>query len=200
MRRIPNRKLQPDMNKLLKGAVAGAAGIALLLGGAGTFAKWQSSANIGGSGTAITTGDLYLSNAHGSWADASGNTINNIVPGDTVIYTETVDVHGKGDHLTAGFAVNLGSLTQTAAAGGTAIPANFTVTGPVVSVPGGTAGWTTLTDTTATVTPRLFTSGFVTATIKVTVTFKDLAGNGNGIDDQDETLALPAGTVTLTQS
>ena len=32
------------MNKLVKGSIAGAAGIALLLGGAGTFALWNADA------------------------------------------------------------------------------------------------------------------------------------------------------------
>ena len=44
------------MNKLVKGAVAGAAGIALLLGGAGTFALWNASTNV--STGSISTGTL----------------------------------------------------------------------------------------------------------------------------------------------
>ena len=41
------------MNKLVKGSIAGAAGIALLLGGAGTLALWNADAYI--ANTAIRT-------------------------------------------------------------------------------------------------------------------------------------------------
>ena len=44
------------MNKTFSGSIAGAAGIALLLGGAGTFAQWNSSAAV--AGTSITAGVL----------------------------------------------------------------------------------------------------------------------------------------------
>ena len=46
------------MNKLTKGAIATAAGIALLLGGAGTFALWNGQTTIAG-GT-ISTGTLAI--------------------------------------------------------------------------------------------------------------------------------------------
>ena len=36
-------------NKMIKGSVAGATGIVLLMGGFGTYALWQDSATLGGS-------------------------------------------------------------------------------------------------------------------------------------------------------
>ena len=55
------------MNKLLKGAIAGAAGVALLLGGAGTFALWNSSATVTGGN--IDAGNLHVadSGTAGTW-------------------------------------------------------------------------------------------------------------------------------------
>src|ERR1700710_1730368 len=50
-----------EMNKLVKGAVAGAVGVTLLLGGAGTFALWNST--IGVSTGSISTGNLAFGTA-----------------------------------------------------------------------------------------------------------------------------------------
>ena len=57
------------MNAFVKSAVAGAAGIALLLGGAGTFAVWNSSASA--SAGVLRTGQLTLSTTPGTgqWKD-----------------------------------------------------------------------------------------------------------------------------------
>src|SRR5690606_22161335 len=72
------------MNKLLKGSIAGAAGIALLLGGAGTLAYWNSSADLGG-GT-VNSGTLTIAN-NGA-ATVTGPTT--IVPGDSVTVSQPV--------------------------------------------------------------------------------------------------------------
>ena len=58
------------MNKLLKGSIAGAAGIALLLGGAGTFALWNDTA--AASGGTVQSGNLsVVLNGSPAWKDIS---------------------------------------------------------------------------------------------------------------------------------
>jgi alternate signal-mediated exported protein len=96
------------MNKLTKGAIAGAAGIALLLGGAGTFALWNST--IGVAGGAIATGTLAFGTSTGAtWRDDSlGATTTTfdpstqkIVPGDVVTLTQNISINATGKNLKA---------------------------------------------------------------------------------------------------
>ena len=107
------------MNKLLKGSIAGAAGVALLIGGAGTFALWNDTAAIDG-GT-ITAGTLDVATGDGAWSDQFGGieSINSyrIVPGDTLTYKTLVTVVAEGDNLSAELSVNDRYIT---AGGGTA--------------------------------------------------------------------------------
>src|SRR6187402_2589102 len=103
------------MNKLTKGTIVGAAGIALLLGGAGTFALWSDSASVDG-GT-VTSGTLSFNDVRpGVWKDISpdvnggaGVDINPAtfltVPGDVLAYTSDVVVNATGTHLLANFGV-----------------------------------------------------------------------------------------------
>jgi alternate signal-mediated exported protein len=114
------------MNKLVKGSIAGAAGIALLLGGAGTLATWNSSANVLSSGAAITAGTLDIK-AHtftSSETDTDGWKVNGtakdlasfkIVPGDQLTYTKTFDVTATGDNLTATATLGTGAITAASA-------------------------------------------------------------------------------------
>ena len=137
------------MNKLTKGTIAGAAGVVLLLGGAGTFALWNDSASIPGG--QISSGELSIdSTSAGVWEDISYDTLPPVVidpatflmvPGDTVAYTQDVTVNARGNNLVANF-----GYTN---AGGT-LPAGFTVdvevldagglpvTGPIAVVDGAT--------------------------------------------------------------
>lgn len=110
------------MKKLTKAAIAGAAGIALLLGGAGTLAYWNADATVAG-GT-ITAGDLTIVAAGaGVWTDA-GNadapipdiTDFRAVPGDVLTYTATFNVTAVGDNLTATAALTGNSIAAASAA------------------------------------------------------------------------------------
>jgi alternate signal-mediated exported protein len=106
------------MNKLIKGAVTGAAGIALLLGGAGTFAAWNASTSIA-AGKSINTGKLSIdavSNA--KWFDINDKTgasseitttIDDYVfaPGDHVQLTEDLTLTATGNNLEASLAATL---------------------------------------------------------------------------------------------
>lgn len=97
------------MNKLLKGSVAGAAGVALLLGGAGSFALWNSteSVNVG----SVASGTLSIAQAGTpTWmdisADKTASAISDIstfkvAPGDTIELTQVVKVDARGNNLRA---------------------------------------------------------------------------------------------------
>src|SRR4051812_5239895 len=105
------------MNKLVKGAIAGAAGIVLLMGGAGSLAYWNDSANAGpasGSNT-ITAGTLTITAANaGTWTKGMYNNAGTqtvapatiaslaavkVVPGNKLVYTQNFNVVGTGDDL-----------------------------------------------------------------------------------------------------
>ncbi|MBH0129955.1 alternate-type signal peptide domain-containing protein [Salinibacterium sp. NK8237] len=103
------------MNKLVKGSIAGAAGIALLLGGAGTLATWNSIATVSaGTNQSINAGTLDIVAAPGTitgdgWKLGTKATVTSptfkIVPGDTFTYTKTFNVTATGDNLSAAIAV-----------------------------------------------------------------------------------------------
>ncbi len=93
------------MNKLTKAAIAGAAGIALLLGGAGSLAYWNVSSNVGS--TSINSGSLAMTSTAGVW----NNTYTKWVPGDSSTYTGSVTVTAAGDNFKGDFTVDKSSLT-----------------------------------------------------------------------------------------
>jgi len=112
------------MNKTLKGSIAGAAGIALLLGGAGTFALWNDSAAAFG-GT-VQSGALSVAlNGGPTWKDVSTDAANTswspvavgatpadrLVPGDTVTFTQLVDVTATGKNLKANLSFDPTTIT-----------------------------------------------------------------------------------------
>ena len=136
------------MNKLTKGTIAGAAGIVLLLGGAGTFALWNDSADI--SGGTVTSGTLYFDPVTaGTWQDVSPDvtgapkTINPAtfltVPGDVLTYTSTVVVNATGTNLLANFGVAFDGTAVLPQGLSTAVKVNGTpVTGPIKVTNGAT--------------------------------------------------------------
>jgi alternate signal-mediated exported protein len=170
------------MKKLLAGAIAGTVGLALLLGGAGTFALWSSTATV--SSPAITAGDLQLtSNANGVWKDGA-TTIDPatflIVPGKVLTYTQTLTVLAKGDGIKADLtASNLtGSGTLSTLTTNTLSIAPVAATG--ISATGQTINVTA--------------AGTYTVNVTMTVTFNSGATTG-----QNGTLNLSGVTFTLAQ-
>jgi alternate signal-mediated exported protein len=105
------------MNKLVKGSIAGAVGIALLLGGAGTFALWSDTASVNGGVVQTGTLDVALTGT-GAWKDISADAANTtwvpltdrLVPGDTVTFTQDVTVVATGKNLKATLAYTAGSI------------------------------------------------------------------------------------------
>ena len=99
------------MNKMIKGSIAGATGIALLMGGFGTYALWSDSQGLG-SGT-VQSGTLdIVSVGAASWADVSTDATSStwlptykMVPGDKVTLTRSVTIDAKGKNLAVDFAL-----------------------------------------------------------------------------------------------
>ena len=123
------------MNKLVKGSIAGAAGIALLLGGASTFALWNSSAAI--TDASISSGTLTVSASAGTWSTNPALW----VPGDTFTYTSTLSVVANGTNLTSQLSVDSATITGganlkaaivTSMAVSGALPARVTLASPGV--------------------------------------------------------------------
>lgn len=108
------------MNRIVTGAIAGAAAIALLLGGAGTFALWNSSANA--NAASISSGTLSLASAGaGTWTDITNgrNTVVTpssilMVPGNSYQFTQPLTVTATGTDLKAELTYNDASITGDA--------------------------------------------------------------------------------------
>lgn len=90
----------------VKGAVAAAAGVAVLLGGAGTFALWNASGAIGTTGT--QAGSLTADfGTEVDWKDMTAGVEQvdvdpatfHMVPGDVLVGTTSVEVTAVGENL-----------------------------------------------------------------------------------------------------
>lgn len=188
------------MNKIVKASIATTAGVVLLLGGAGTFATWNSSTQT--QGASIVSGNLVVepSSTGGSWT-ANGAPISiadyAIVPGDVLIYTETMKVGAEGDSLSATLALTDSSIAPAdsgndadrALAGYLDDSAELTASGPGISGTGPTF----------TVTPGAgVISQDVTVTVRIEFPAGDVAGGNN--DAMNGAVTLDALTVSLTQN
>ncbi|MBT2503580.1 alternate-type signal peptide domain-containing protein [Curtobacterium sp. ISL-83] len=109
------------MHKILTGTIAGAAGVALLLGGAGTFALWN--ANASSAASSVASGTLTLSaNNDGAWTDITNGHSTPInpstalmVPGNTYQVTQTLTIGATGQDLKANLTYANQSITGDAA-------------------------------------------------------------------------------------
>jgi alternate signal-mediated exported protein len=181
------------MNKLLKGAIAGAVGIALLTGGAGTFALWNSSTAV--SGGTIVAGNLLVadSGTAGTWA-ANGTPVTlstfKAAPGDVLTFTKTVNVTATGNNLVATLGLGAASITPTSASAADVALAAYLTKSAVLSATGtgiaasganyvitaGTSGVTSTVTVTATITfPKNATAGFENNTKLGSVSLADMA-------------------------
>jgi len=184
------------MNKLVKGAVAGAAGIALLLGGAGTFALWNSSIGVA-SGT-IATGTLAFGTATGAtWTDNSPGALTTtfdpksqkIVPGDVVALSQNITITATGKNLVAQLAYQPSSVNVPIDLSGKLVPTitvskvsgDATITGNGTSTP-----WT--------ITPAA--GGTTVLTVVLSFAFDKTT---SGLVGQGEAVDLSGASFTLTQ-
>ena len=130
------------MNRFAKGAIAGAAGILLLLSGAGTFALWNGSASAAAGSVQSGTMTIAADATAGTWSvthgSGSATAIPNIasvraVPGDVLTFTQKVDVTATGDNLSAILSIDptsikAGDSSPSSAALVTALTSGMTVT------------------------------------------------------------------------
>jgi alternate signal-mediated exported protein len=188
------------MNKLTKGAIATAAGVILLMGGAGTLASWNSSAAAGAS-QAITAGSLAVTTTGTPGVWKSGTTVITpstfkIVPGDSITYTQTYNLNATGDNLLFTVVATPGAISapvsgatafDTALAGKLTAAATFAVSGANI-----TASSTLGTYKVAS------NSGSSTVTITETVTFP--YGSVGDNSAQTGNVTFGAGAITLTQT
>jgi alternate signal-mediated exported protein len=196
------------MNKLVKGAVATAAGVALLMGGAGTFAYWNASTGI--TGGTIVAGQLTVaptSPADGAWTvkkngsgTATGVTLSSFKasPGDVLTYTQSVKINATGDNLTAKLSLASGSIAGTTAGTADSALASYLTKTAAVSIATLPSTITAGTPTgTYVLTPG--TTGIVNqaVTVTVTITFPKQALAGSDPANTTVENATMLGSVNL---
>ncbi|HYH35152.1 MAG TPA: alternate-type signal peptide domain-containing protein [Nocardioides sp.] len=109
------------MNKMIKGSVAGATGIALLMGGFGTYALWSDSEQL--EAETLTTGELDVDPGAVTWDDQATagtgdwSSSDLLVPGDEVKRTQSFFFTGTGKNLTGTIRFNPGAESATGDAG-----------------------------------------------------------------------------------
>ena len=104
------------MNKLVKGSVAGATGIALLMGGFGTYALWNDS--VGVPGGEVNSGVLTIAAGTQTWSDASTDATDTlwdpatdvIVPGDVIELQQVLTINAEGKNLQGNLLLNTTDL------------------------------------------------------------------------------------------
>ncbi|WP_227496943.1 alternate-type signal peptide domain-containing protein [Planctomonas psychrotolerans] len=193
------------MNKLLKGAIAGTAGVVLLLGGGGTFALWnaEQSVNLG----TIESGMLSLDAVPtGTWKDISSDaaaggepiadiTAFRMVPGDTLELTQVVHITAVGDNLRATLQLDPAQLMTGQSPEDWDLMSRLVYSSRVDTVVGGTV--TKLSDFSYAVLPSTTADGATTLTIKATVALPANAVSGS--QGSNGTVDLSKLAITVTQ-
>lgn len=170
-----------------KAVLAGAAGIALLAAGGGSFATWSDTEDVVGAD--ITSGHLRIEDSSVVWTDAAGAPIAidsyRVIPGSVLTYTATVDVALAGDGLEAELTTTLPTAVTAAAEAeaDVALAGGLTVEVQVNGQDG-----TTITD-----------SGAYTVVATITFPTVDDAGAAWGQRAQDATAELADFQITLEQ-
>jgi alternate signal-mediated exported protein len=176
------------MNTMIKGSIAGATGIALLMGGFGTYALWSDSENLAATG--VQSGELDIATSAGVYDDANSaaandwTTTDKMVPGDKVTYTQTFTVKGSGKNLKGTIAYVKPELTNNTFAG---LTHTVDITSSNAAI---TAGSTAGTFN--------FAQPFGTATLTAKVTYILPTNTANQVD-QNKTATLPAAAFTISQ-
>ena len=198
------------MRKTTKGAIAVGAGVALLLGGAGTMAAWRVSTGVG-AGTSVTSGKLAVvakTDATGSpvWSWTNGATpafnatTSRIVPGDSVTRTQVFTVTARGDRLTFTGALDVapavtGDPTLVAKLNAGTVTTIAVVGTPPTGVSGSGTSTITVAAGTAAAADLVFD-------VRVTsvVTWAAGTAGSDAPDTMSQTVNLAAANLVLTQS
>lgn len=163
------------MHKIMTGTIASAAGIALLLGGAGSFALWNAEAS--SAATGVRSGTLTLTALDdGAWTDITNGRTDTIdpakvlmVPGNTYRFTQTLVVGATGKDMRAQLTYAPQSIT-----GDQGLIAATTRTLEVTS---SSAGLRKTSDTVFEVTPA---EGRSTVRVVFTIALPESATTGQG--------------------
>lgn len=166
------------MNKATKGALAAAASVAIVAGGAGTMAAWNASSSLGsGSVQAGTLNIQQQGTGSWHWGDATGPVFNPVtefmVPGDSVVYVGDYKITAQGTNLRATLTPSVGGLGGDLA--------------PYLEV-------TNVNGAAVNITPA---DNNTTKTIGTKVTFKS---DATGVDGQGKTASLSGASVVLSQT
>ncbi|WOF22624.1 alternate-type signal peptide domain-containing protein [Microbacterium betulae] len=190
------------MKKIVKASIAAAAGVTLLLGGAGTFATWNTSATA--QGATVVSGNLVVEDAgtEGVWtANGSQTPISiddyTLVPGDTLTYTKTMSITAEGDSLQATLGLSPASITAADPTSATdqALASYLTANATLGATGEGISG----TGSTFTVTPGAGTvDEDVTVSVTLAFPYEDADGGHNAA--MLGAVSLSDLTVTLTQA
>lgn len=176
------------MNKMIKGSVAGATGIALLMGGFGTYALWSDSEDLAQNG--VQSGDLTIDTVAGHYDDFNTAAVNDwnaddkMVPGDKITYTQSFTVTGTGKNLAGTIALVPQGMS----------PNTFSTLTRSVDVVSSNASITKVDGTNFS-----FDAPFGTSTLTATVTYVLPASTG-GTTDQLKSATTPASTFTIAQT
>ena len=181
------------MNKMIKGSVAGATGVALLMGGFGTYALWSDSENLAANG--VQSGELTIDTTAGEWDDVNSAAANDwngatdkMVPRDKVSYTQTFTVNGEGKNLRGTITLGAQNLTSGFGAGNLVRTVAVDVSGA------GAADITKVDDSNFT-----FASPFDTATLTAVVTY-EFKSSVTDTTDQNKAASVPAVNFVIAQS
>jgi alternate signal-mediated exported protein len=176
------------MNNTLKGALAGTAGIALLMGGFGSYALWSDSEQLAPS--TVQSGELSIDTTPGSYDDTRTATAGDwavgdkMVPGDVITYTQTFTVKGSGKNLEGTIALAPAAMSANGFGSGLTRSVTVTDTSDNTTLePSGTNGFS-------------FDAPFGTATLKAVVTY---TFDASGTTDQNKAATTPTSTFTIAQ-
>jgi alternate signal-mediated exported protein len=178
-----------NSSKMIKGSIAGATGVALLMGGFGTYALWSDSENLAENG--VQSGELTIDTTAGVYDDANSPAANDwngatdkMVPGDKVTYTQTFTVKAEGKNLKGTVAYVKPSLSGNTFSN--ALTHTVDVTSSSATITGSGTSFS-------------FNQPFGTATLTAKVTYTLPASVSNQVD-QNKEATLPAAAFTITQS
>ncbi|MGH3369270.1 MAG: alternate-type signal peptide domain-containing protein, partial [Nocardioidaceae bacterium] len=137
------------MNKMTKGSLIGAAGLALLTGSFGTYALWTDNDQSASGG--VTAGELDIVAGSAVWDDLSTGALGDwtpatdlVVPGDTITMVQNFTLTATGKNLDAELVFAPGAITS-------GDPSKLTVSAVVtapsgMTVDGGNSNRWTFTD------------------------------------------------------
>jgi len=189
------------MNKMMKGSVAGATGIALLMGGFGTYALWGDSEGLGSGSVQSGTLDI-VSVGNASWADvsttktaAAWQASDAMVPGDKVTMTRSVTMDASGKNLAVDFALT--GLPASPGWSGLAVTATYG--GQALTKTADNGGTPTdPSDDSYTFTHDFTNPGAIDAAKNLVVSF-DFDQSVSGTAQQDQSVSLAGLNLSITQ-